>query len=219
MCRSVGIPMGGDGLAVKPSAQPTLVRTQHLPRKTPGQTRCRCSRMPGLMRVRGRSGRPLTVAVGQPWARSGQVSGLCRRGPERAGRYGSAMVPRLADVVSTQVRGHIVGGGMVSGVQWRPAGSHCDTDTWRTGPSGLGSGFVGQPRAARPGGGLRQWLAGLCGGCRAWPMRGAGGLFLAGDSVGAGGVQNGKAVPGAGCCFLGCDAGGEPQGQGGVAKS
>jgi hypothetical protein len=31
MCRSAGIPMGGDGLAVKPSAQPTLVRTQHLP--------------------------------------------------------------------------------------------------------------------------------------------------------------------------------------------
>jgi hypothetical protein len=29
--RSVAIPMGGDGRSVKPSAQPTLVRTQHLP--------------------------------------------------------------------------------------------------------------------------------------------------------------------------------------------
>ena len=38
--RSAGIPMGRDGLPVKPSAQPTLVRTQHLPppaKTSPGQ--------------------------------------------------------------------------------------------------------------------------------------------------------------------------------------
>ena len=63
-----------------------LVRTQHLPRKTPGQTRCRCSRRPGLQRVRGRFGRPLPVSVGQWWARSGQVSGLGDRVPGTAVR-------------------------------------------------------------------------------------------------------------------------------------
>jgi hypothetical protein len=66
----------GQGWAgCKPSAYPTLIRTQHLPLKTPGQARYRCSRMPGLIRVRGRFGRPLTVPVGQWWARSGLVSG------------------------------------------------------------------------------------------------------------------------------------------------
>jgi hypothetical protein len=45
--RSAAIPMGGDGLAVKPSAQPTLVRTQHLPHKARGQKRCRGSRAVG----------------------------------------------------------------------------------------------------------------------------------------------------------------------------
>ena len=72
--------MGRDRLTVKPSAKPTLVRTQHLPLKTPGQTRCRYSRMPGLMRVRERFGRPFPVAVGQLWARSWLVSGLLRMG-------------------------------------------------------------------------------------------------------------------------------------------
>ena len=39
--RSNGIPMGWDGLAVKPSAKPTLVRTQHLPPcKIAGQSWC-----------------------------------------------------------------------------------------------------------------------------------------------------------------------------------
>jgi hypothetical protein len=78
--RSVTIPMGRNARSVKPSAKPTLVRTQHLPLKTPGQTRCRCSRRPGLMRVRERFGRPFPVAVGQLWARSGLVSGLWRTG-------------------------------------------------------------------------------------------------------------------------------------------
>jgi hypothetical protein len=78
--RSAAILMGRNGRSVKPSVQPTQVRTLHLPRKTPGQTRCRCMRLPGLLRVRERSGRPLAVAVGQPWARSGQVSGLQGRG-------------------------------------------------------------------------------------------------------------------------------------------
>ena len=32
--------MGRNGRSVKPSAQPTLVRTQHLPRKSPGQPWC-----------------------------------------------------------------------------------------------------------------------------------------------------------------------------------
>jgi hypothetical protein len=45
-----------------------------------------------------------------------------------------------------------------------------------------------------------------------------GGLFLAGDRMGVDGVQDGGAVPGAGCCFLGCDPGGEPQRQCGVAQ-
>ena len=53
--------------SVKPSAQPTLVRTQHLPHKTPGQAGSGCSRLPGLRRVRGRSGRPFPVVVGQIW--------------------------------------------------------------------------------------------------------------------------------------------------------
>ena len=76
----MAIPMGWDGLTVKPSAKPTLVRTQHLPHKTPGQARCWCSRRPGLMRVRERFGRPFPVSVGQLWAGSGLVSGLWRNG-------------------------------------------------------------------------------------------------------------------------------------------
>jgi hypothetical protein len=80
------------------------------------------------MRVRERSGRPLTVAVGQPWARSGQVSGL--RGRDLSVRAGteSTVVPGMADVVSAQVRGHVADGEVASAVQWRPAGSHCDAD-------------------------------------------------------------------------------------------
>ena len=50
MRRSAGIPMGGDGLAVKPSAQPTLVRTQYLP--PPAQM----ARELGISRPRGPSG-------------------------------------------------------------------------------------------------------------------------------------------------------------------
>jgi hypothetical protein len=128
------------------------------------------------------------------------------------------VVPEVADVVSAQVRGHVAGGEMVSGVQWRPAGSRCDTDAWRTGPGSPVSGFVGQLQAARAGG----WPAAMA--CRALRRvqgaagEGAGGLFLAGDSVSIDSVQDGGAVPGAGCCFLGCDAGGEPQGQCGVAQ-
>jgi hypothetical protein len=45
--RSAAIPMGRNGRSVKPSAQPTLVRTQHLP--PPAET----ARDPGFLRVRG----------------------------------------------------------------------------------------------------------------------------------------------------------------------
>jgi hypothetical protein len=136
LCRSGGFRW----ISVKPSAQPTLVRTQHLPPQNP---RSGPVYAPGLIRVRERCGRPLTVAVGQPWARSGQVSGLCRGGPERAGRAGSAVHPGMADVVSMQVRGHVADGGMMSGVQLSPAGSSCDTDAWRTGPGGPGGQICG----------------------------------------------------------------------------
>jgi hypothetical protein len=79
--RSVAIPMGLDRLTVKPSAKPTLVRTQHLPLKTPGQTRCRCSRMPGLMRVRERFCRPFPVAVGQILAGQRRMESGCPGAP------------------------------------------------------------------------------------------------------------------------------------------
>ena len=75
LSRSAAILMGRDRLTVKTVGLAYVGSTQHLPLKTPGQTRCRCSRMPGLMRVREQFGRPFPVAVGQWWARSGLVSG------------------------------------------------------------------------------------------------------------------------------------------------
>jgi hypothetical protein len=59
--------------------------------------------------------------------------------------------------------------------------------------------------------GAVRWVQGAVG-------AGIGRLLLAGDRVRVDGVQDGEAVPGAGCCFLGCDARGEPQGQGGVPQ-
>jgi hypothetical protein len=69
---------------------------------------------------------------------------------------------------------------------------------------------------------VRGWAAGMAGGAFRWVQgavdEGVGGLFLAGDGVGVDGVQDRDAVPGAGGCFLGWHAGGDPQGQGGVAQ-
>ena len=66
---------------VKPSAQPTLVRTQHLPHKIPGQTRCRRIASPGFrVRTSGYENRRLRL-----WAIRGPDPGLmgsetaCRR--------------------------------------------------------------------------------------------------------------------------------------------
>jgi hypothetical protein len=59
--------------------------------------------------------------------------------------------------------------------------------------------------------GVMRWVQGAV-------DEGVDGLFLAGDRVGVDVVQEGKAVPGAGGCFLGCDAGGDPQGQGGMPQ-
>jgi hypothetical protein len=60
----------------------------------------------------------------------------CRAGPVRVN-----WVSGLPSVVFSQVRGHVVDGGMVRGVRWGPVGSRCDADAWRTCLGGPGSGF------------------------------------------------------------------------------
>ena len=108
--------------SVKPSAKPTLVRTQHLPHKTPGQARSGCSRRPGLRRVRERSGRPLPVTVGQSWARSAQVSRSCGRG-SRGRRPGGCDRPnRSLQVSFSQVTVHVAGSGRADGSSCVPLG-------------------------------------------------------------------------------------------------
>jgi hypothetical protein len=196
MYRSVGIPMGWDRRSVKPSAKPTLVRTQHLPLKTPGQTRCRCSRIPGLMRVRERFGRPFPVAVGQLWARTWLVSGVWRAGARERPARGHG---RRARVLRLHFR--------------RSKRSNL---IWVEAPSPAVSRWV-QLWHGRMTDGIPGVCAGSCGPAGG-PVAGVEGFLdvLAGDLVAAGyavcidGEQDADAVPGAGCDLGGQGAAGQP---------
>jgi hypothetical protein len=63
-------------MTVKPSAQPTLVRTQHLPHKSPGQPRCRVRAYPCSGAVRDTAAG--ASAPGTAQIAAGQRPGRCR---------------------------------------------------------------------------------------------------------------------------------------------
>jgi len=68
-------------MLVKPSAQPTLVRTQHLPHETPGQRWCRPL-------AHGWKGAVRNTAGSAVWPDAGQIAPGQRPGPCRAWRPG-----------------------------------------------------------------------------------------------------------------------------------
>ena len=83
--RSAAIPMGRDRLAVKPSAKPTLVRTQHLP---PAKPQLRSSTRTIRDAESARSGPP-RVRPGPPWSSPANRALSCSD-TGRTGRAGSA---------------------------------------------------------------------------------------------------------------------------------
>jgi len=120
--------MGRDRLTVKPSAKPTLVRTQHLPPETPGQSRWRGIASAALtLKASGAVNRLLPV-VGHTWARSGPSSSPLAApatAPGCALSCGNVQRWSLWGVLAVVARG------WQSAVRARECGP--GTDIWRTG--------------------------------------------------------------------------------------